>query len=574
MGRSSWQDYDKSAISPGGGIYSRSQKVVHLGEQARAMLGIATASPTPNEVMSAILKADADLLWFGGIGTYIRAPFETDADAGDRANDAVRITSAQVRAKVIGEGANLGVTQLGRIDFNLRGGRINSDAIDNSAGVNSSDLEVNIKIALGTLVRSGEMETEQRNVFLARMTDEVAELCLRNNYLQSLTISLVEREGAQMLADQSAFMAGLEAAGKLNRKVEYLPDAEALSERAAKGLALSRSELAVLLAYAKNTLYENLLTSVVPDDPYLAKELYRYFPDTLRSEYPQTIDGHRLRREVIATVLSNAMINRGGPSYVHRMTEATTADPAQVALAYAAARDSFDLQDLNAAIDALDTKVKGETQLALYEEVKSLLTQQTLWFLRNFNFDEGVSEVIGRYNARIGEIRAALSELLPDFVEQSVTSQAKGFVDGGTPTGLARRIAELSALTLATDIVLVSDRSGTDILDTARVFFALLGRFNLGRITEQSDDISLPDRFDRMALDRAISNLMRAQRDLTGLVLAAGDGPVGERLEHWSASRAAEIARVEQTLRETTEGELTVSRLAVAAGVLSDLARG
>ena len=573
MGRSSWQDYNTDLISKGGGIFPRASKTITLSEEAQDAIGLHKERVTPNEVMRAILKAKVDLLWFGGIGTYVRASSETNADADDKANDAIRITGKQIGAKVIGEGANLGITQRARIEFALNGGCVDTDAIHNSAGVNSSDLEVNIKIALGTLVRDGIWEIQDRNDFLVDMTDEVAELCLRNNYLQTLTLSLVQRRGMDEFTDLVGLMKSLEAAGDLDRAVEFLPDNIEAKERATAQKPLTRPEVSILLAYAKNTLYADLLNSTVPDDPYLGKELYRYFPSHLAGKQPQTIENHRLRREVIATVLANAMINRGGPAYIHKMTTATSADGAQVAFAYAAARDSFGLTDLNSAIDLQDNKITGAVQLDLYAEVQTLMVNQTLWFLRNVSFEPGLSSIVERYAAGVEEIRNGLGDLLPPYIAQSVADQAQGFEEGGTPPALAKRIAELSALTLASDIVLLAEQTGAPVLTAAEGYFAVLERFRLGRITEQSHTIKVTDHYDRMALDRALANVMRAQRDLSEDVLAAGDGPIAERMNAWDTNFAGEIARIEKMVTELTEGELTVSRLSVAAGLLSDLAR-
>ncbi len=573
MGRSSWQDYDRDLISKGGGVFSRSSKSIPLSPEMRKVLGLEREKATPNQIMSAILKARVDLLWFGGIGTYVRASTESNADADDKANDAIRITAPEVGAKAIGEGANLGITQLARIEFALGGGMVDTDAIDNSAGVNSSDLEVNIKIALGTLVRDGEMTLEERNEFLAEMTEEVAELCLRNNYLQTLCLSLTQRGGMDETADLFGLMQALEAEGELDRAVEFLPDESQVIDRLNSRTPLTRPETSILLAYAKNTLSAQLLASAVPDDPYLAKELYRYFPTRLAGQQPQTIENHRLRREVIATVLSNAMINRGGPAYVHKMTSATSADAAQVAFAYAAARDSFDLTTLNAAIDDLDNKITGDIQLYLYSEVQTLLVSQTLWFLRNVSFDTGLSQIIQLYAKGVEQVRKSLDGLLPPFIEQSIAEQTRVFEKGGAPEPLARRIAELSALTLATDITLLAQQTQTDVPLAAKGYFAVLERFRLGRITELSRHVQTTDHYDRMALDRALANVMRAQRDLSCDVLKASDGTIEQRVQAWAGALGGEINRIETMVTELTEGELTVSRLSVAAGLLSDLAR-
>jgi len=567
--RSSWQDYDKDKISKGGGVFPRSAKSIALSPEARKALGVAQASLTPAEVMTAILKAPVDLLWFGGIGTYVRASGESDAEAGDRANDAIRVAGADIRALVVGEGANLGVTQRGRIEYALRGGRINTDAIDNSAGVNSSDLEVNIKIAMGSVVRSGALYLDGRNAFLAGMTAEVAELCLRNNYLQTLALSLTERRGMAEFPDHRELMLALEREGHLSRAVEFLPTNAVLAERELTNRPLTRPELAVLLAYAKLTLYDELLASPVPDDAYLGRELYRYFPETLNTTYPEAVHGHRLRREVIATVLANAMINRGGPAYVRQMMDATSATAAEVAFAYAAARDAYGLPALNAEIDTQDGKMAGATQLALYAEVEALLRRESLWFLRNASFADGLEPLVGRYRAGVDELRGELPRLLPPLLKANVARKADGFREGGASKALAERIATLSILSFSTDIVFIAERNGVSPLAAARAFFGVLEVFDLGDVLLRARDLVLPDRFDRMALDRANANLWRALRDLTADVLAQGGDIAAYR-----AARADAVGRTGRAVADITQGELTVSRLSVAAGLLSDLASG
>ena len=571
--RSSWQDYDKSLISAGGGVFPRSLKAIPLSPQMRTVLGLAGEQATPAEVMSAILKAEADLLWFGGIGTYIRASLETDAEVGDRANDAIRVTAGQVRAKVVGEGANLGVTQRGRIEFALKGGRINTDAIDNSAGVNSSDLEVNIKIAVTPLTASGVLTQDERNAFLAGMTDEVAALCLRNNYLQGLALSLAQRPGAGELPDHRELIERLEARGLLDRAVEFLPSDAALEVRTASGKGLMRPELAVILAYAKLTLYADLLDGHSIDDAYLAGELFRYFPETLHKSYPDAVRSHRLRREVIATVLANAMINRGGPAYVSELTAATSASPGEVALAYAATRDVYGLTELNSMIDALDGSISGGVQLGLYAEVMSLLRQESLWFLRNADVTQGVTGLVQRHAAGVSALKAILPGALPASLAEGVTAREAELTGAGVPEALARAIALLPVVSYASDIVLVSERTGVRVEDGAAAFFGVVAAFDLWPVIAQGRALVLADRFDRMALDRALANLMRAQRDLTADVLRAADGPVDERLAVWHGRRQAGIARTAAAVAEMTQGEVTVSRLSVAAGLLADLAQ-
>ncbi|MBJ3785244.1 NAD-glutamate dehydrogenase [Devosia sediminis] len=564
--RSSWQDYEKGLISPGGGVFSRSLKAIPLSPEMQALLGLAKDAATPNEVMKAILGAEVDLLWFGGIGTYIKAADEEDAKVGDRANDAIRVTAEQVRAKVVGEGANLGVTQRGRIAYARQGGRINTDAIDNSAGVNSSDLEVNIKIALAPLVASGQLDMERRNAFLASMTEEVAALCLRNNYLQTLALSLAERSGVAELPDHRVLIEGLEERGLLDRAVEFLPSDAVLEARAAEGKGLTRPELAVILAYAKLTLNHDLLAGTAIDDPYLSGELFRYFPEKLHQTYPAAVEGHRLKREVIATVLANAMINRGGPAFVSELTAATSSSAGEVALAYAAVRDTYGLTALNTAIDRLDGTVPGAVQLALYAQVEALLRQEVLWFLRNGAVTDGLAALVERHRAGV-VLLAETKGLLPETQRLEVAERAGALTAHGVPAELAQRIGELPFLSHASDIVLVSERAGVDVIDAARAFFGVAGLFDLFRIIEQGRAIVLGDRFDRMALDRALANLMRALRDLTADVLAAGS------VEDFVLGRSVAVARAVDAVKDLTEGAITVSRLSVAAGLLADLAR-
>ncbi len=410
--RSSWQDYEKSLISAGGGVYPRSLKEITLSPQAQAAIGFAKAKATPHEVMNAILKAPADLLFFGGIGTYVRAATETDDAVGDRANDAIRVTGADLRCKVVGEGANLGMTQRGRIEAALHGVRLNTDAIDNSAGVNTSDIEVNIKIALARPVRDGRLVGNARNALLAEMTDDVAALVLRNNYLQPLSISLAERQGVGYLGFFSRLMQTLEGKNLLDRTVEYLPDDKEIDERRRRSVALTRPELAVLLAYAKLALKGELLESEVPNDPYLARELGRYFPGPIAEQFPDALTHHRLCREIIATQLANSIINRGGPQFVIRTEDQTGASAAKIAIAFAAVRDSYGMTALNTEIDSLDNKIAGGLQLDLYAAVQRLLRDRVVWFLRHIDLTKGLATLVTHYRDGIAAVDAALDGAL------------------------------------------------------------------------------------------------------------------------------------------------------------------
>jgi glutamate dehydrogenase len=572
--RSSWQDYDKELISEGGGIFPRSAKSITLSANVQRVLGLDKSQATPAEVMAAILKAEVGLLWFGGIGTYIRASTESDDQVGDRANDAIRIAGADVRAKVIGEGANLGCTQLGRVEAARNGVRLNTDAIDNAAGVNTSDVEVNIKIALSLPERDGRLGTDQRNRLLARMTDDVAQLVLRNNYLQPLALSLAERRGAADLGFARRLMQSLERQGRLDRPVEFLPDDAALSRLAQRGEGLTRPELAVLLAYAKLALKDELLASKVPDDPYLARELERYFPQTLRELFPEAIAAHRLRREIIATQLANAIINRGGPTSVTRLVDQTGADAPTIAAAYAATQDAFGLTELNDDIDALDGKISGALQIKLYADVQELLMSRIVWFIRHLDFiRDPLETIVGRYRSGIAEIEAALTHVMSAPAQHGWRERRDGLAGQGVPADLASRLAALQDLVAAPDIVIVAQRTGRSVTEIAATHFAVDELFQLGPLSGAARQIPVTDYFDRLALDRAIDALAAAHRKLTTEVVAEGT-PGAEAVAAWREARAAEIDRLRAAVDNIVASGLNLSKLMVAASLLDDLAKG
>ncbi len=570
--RSSWQDYDRALISQGGGVFSRSMKEITLSKEAQAALGFAKAKATPQEVIRAILAAPVDLLFFGGIGTYVRASSETDDAVGDRGNDPIRLTGAQLRVKVIGEGANLGMTQRGRIEAALRGIRLNTDAIDNSAGVNTSDVEVNLKIALARPMRDGRLSREGRNALLVEMTEDVAALVLRNNYLQPLAISLAERRGLEDLGFEQRLMQTLETAGELDRAVEFLPDDMEIAERRRRSQALTRPELAVLLAYAKLALNHELVHSSVPDDPYLGRELGRYFPKAVADRFPDALEHHRLRREIIATQLANSMINRGGPSLLVRIADQTGAAPASIAAAFAAVRDSFGMTALNGEIDALDNKVSGKLQLELYQAVQDLLLDRLVWFLRNVDLTQGLAAIVAHYRDGIAAVEAALDTALPEAATVARKARETALTKEGVPETLARRIATLPVLASAPDIVMVADRAGQNIAEVAATYFAAEAFFRLDHIANAARGIVISDYFDGLALDRALDSIGDAERRLTAAM--AGNGVAGTKaVEAWIAPRKAEVERIRMSVHEIANSGLTLSKLSVAASLLGDLVK-
>jgi glutamate dehydrogenase len=571
LSRSSWQDFDKAIISKGGGVFSRAAKDIRLSPQARELFGLGE-HVTPDDLVRAILKAPVDLVFFGGIGTFVRASGESDETVGDRANDGVRVAAKDLRCKVIGEGANLGMTQRGRIEAALQGIKLNSDAIGNSAGVNTSDMEVNIKIALSIPLRDGRLTMEGRNALLADMTDEVAELVLRNNYLQPLALSLAERRGMEDFGFLEQLIQTLENRGLLDRAVEYLPDDMQLAERRRRLQPFTRPELSVLLAYAKLSLHDQLLESTVPDDPYLARELGRYFPRAIAERYPDALEHHRLRREIIATHLANSMINRGGPSLIVRIADETGAAPSAIAHAFAAARDSYDMTSLNGAIDSLDNRISGTLQLALYAEIEDLLLDRLVWFLRNVDRAQGLAEVVSHYRQGIAAVSAALDEALsPDFAAAR-DARRQELIGASVPKEIAARMADLRVLGAAPDIVLVADRTGRPIDEVAATYFAAAAFFRLDRLTAAAAGMAVLDHFDRLALDCARDLIGDAERRLTAAMLATGKS--GTRaLEEWLAPQKGEVERVRLAVREIVGSGLTVSKFTVAASLLGDLAK-
>jgi glutamate dehydrogenase len=495
---------------------------------------------------------------------------ESDEAAGDRTNDGVRVAAKELRCKVIGEGANLAVTQRGRIEAAFHGVKLNSDAIDNSAGVNTSDMEVNIKIALSIPLRDGRLTMDGRNALLVQMTDEVAGLVLRNNYLQTLALSLAERRGMQDFGFLQRLIQSLETRGLLDRALEYLPDDMQLEERRRRMQPFSRPELAVLLAYAKLSLYEELLESAVPDDPYLGRELGRYFPRAIAEKYPDALEHHRLRREIIATQLANSMINRGGPSLIVRIADQTGASTAAIASAFAATRDSYDLTALNAAIDDLDNKVSGKLQLALYIDVQNLLLDRLVWFLRAVDFSKGLAEVVVHYRDGIAAVAVTLGESLSQELRTARDARRQELMAAGLPEALAARFADLRALVAAPDIVLVADRSRKPVNRVAATYFAVAAFFGMHRLT--GADIPAADYFDRLALDRARDVIGDAERKLTAVVLE-GEAWGAPAVEAWAAKHKAEADRVRSAIGAMASSGLTVSKLAVAASMLEDLTR-
>jgi glutamate dehydrogenase len=411
--RSSWADYDTKLISAGGGIWARSEKSIPISPQARAALGIAAQRLTPTELLSAILKAPVDLLYNGGIGTYVKASTETHADVGDRANDALRIDGRELRCKVVAEGGNLGFTQRGRIEAALAGVRLNTDAIDNSAGVDTSDHEVNIKILLGLAISDGEMTEKQRNALLAQMTDDVAMLVLRDNYFQAQALSVGARLAPGYLDQEARFIRFLEKTGNLNRAIEFLPAEDEIADRKARGAGLTTPERAVIFAYSKMWLFDEIMASDLPEDPWIGTALARYFPALLREKFGAYIPRHPLKREIVATHVLNSMVNRVGSTFVHRLSERTGARPAQVVRAYLAAREVLGDVAVWQQVEALDNKVPDAVQSEMLIEEGWLTARATTWFLRSRRLAEPLEQTLRRFSPAVQALRGGSSRRPP-----------------------------------------------------------------------------------------------------------------------------------------------------------------
>ena len=545
--RSSWSDYDAKLISKGGGVFARSVKSIALTQEIKTAFGLSVDHVTPAELIRAMLRAPVDLLWFGGIGTYVKASGESAADAGDRANDALRIDGKEIAARVVGEGANLGVTQRGRIEYALKGGRINSDAIDNSAGVDTSDHEVNLKILLNAVAAAGGLDRAGRDQQLAAMTDEVAALVLRDNYLQGEALSLAERQGVDVLDQQIRLMRSLERSGKLSRAIEFLPDDETLAARAASRIGLTRPELAVLLSYAKMTLDAELLPSALPDDPELVGDLLRYFPAPLVERYRPAIERHRLRREIIATFVANSVVNRAGITFASEMMEKSGRSAGDVAHAYAITRDAFALRPIWREIEALDNRVPAALQYDLMLGAARLVERATLWLLRS-GLPLDLRARLAQFGPGIAALGGGLAKILPASEATTLAGRVTSLVERGVPAALAARVARLDFLVSSGDIVRLAEESRRDLIEIGRTYFALGARFALDTLRQAAERLRPETSWQKMAIGALIDDFFQHQTELTRKAVegTAGADPLAEFL----SGHAAELAPLDALLAE------------------------
>jgi glutamate dehydrogenase len=580
--RSSWDDYDRKKISKGGGVFPRSQKEIPLTPQVRAVLDVEAETLTPAELINAILKAPAELLYLGGIGTYVKARQESNGEVGDKANDAIRVNGADLRVKVVGEGANLGLTQAGRIEFAGLGGRINTDAIDNSGGVDSSDHEVNIKILTGMLERTGELTRKKRDTLLRSMIDDVAAHVLGHNYDQTLALSLLEMDAVGELEPHARFMTELEQAGRLDRSVEGLPDAAAVAERMAAGRGLTRPELAVLLAYGKLELKRELVASHAPDDPFFERRLEGYFPKPLR-KWAEPMRRHRLRREIIATVVANDVINRCGPSFPSRLMAAAGCDVAAFIAGYEAAKAVLEVEPMWDRMDALDGKVPTGGQMALYRRTVAALRAATFWLARRaFREKLDVDGLIRRYGPGFKALKGLTPETVTAVEHASIEARVEQLVGLGAPADVAQQAAILQSLTTAADLVDLAEASSWPLPAVSRLYNATGSAFAFDRLRAAAGAYAVGDNFERTALRRLIEDMLAEQAQLTRAIMDfAGGQQAGESAQaardavsSWSALRheqARTACRVIEEI-EAAGGPWTFAKLTIANAALRELA--
>ena len=583
LGRGSWDRYDQELISAGGGVFPRTAKSITVTPQMRDRFGLTRGHITPNELITAMLKAETDLLWFGGIGTFIKSRDESQAEVGDKANDAVRIDGQALRCKVVGEGANLALTQLGRIEAARHGVRLNTDFIDNSGGVDTSDHEVNLKILLNRVVGEGDMTVKQRNTLLDAMTGEVADLVLRDNYLQSQALTMAVAEGPERLDQQIRFMKALEKAGQLDRAIENLPDDEDLTERLGRKEGLTRPEQAVLLAYGKITLYGDLLATALPEDPCLARDLALYFPEAVRQDYSPAIERHPLRREIVATSITNSMVNRVGATFMSEMGDKTGMGPTDIARAYIVVRDAFVLRDLWQDIEALDNRVDATQQIHMMLAIRRQIERGSGWVLRHCGEDINIGALIEHYRPGIQLLMDELDQLIHEEARAVLDARAAVLMQHGVPEPLARRIAALNVMAAGFDLIRVADHCRLGLRQVAPVYFQLGRRLGLAWLRDSAMRMPSASHWQKQAVAAIVDDLYALQSDLTVRVLEAaqacggGEEPLDPHavIEAWFERRRQPIERIDQLIAELRALDtVDLSMVAVANRRLRGLIAG
>ncbi|MCQ4125533.1 NAD-glutamate dehydrogenase [Rhodococcus erythropolis] len=574
--RSSWADYDKSLISEGGGIWDRTVKSVPIAESVRIALGLAegVTKLSPPELMQAILSAPVDLLWNGGIGTYVKASTETNAQVGDKSNDAVRVDGQDLRVKVIGEGGNLGVTALGRIEFSANGGHINTDAIDNSAGVDCSDHEVNIKILLDSLVRSQLLPTQERNPLLASMTDDVAALVLADNIAQNALLGISRVTAPQMLGVHRRQLTDLTKARGLDRKLEALPTDKEIERRLEAGVGLTSPELATLTAHVKLSLKDDLLATELPDNDFFAQQIPQYFPTAVRDRFETEIKAHPLRRQIVATMLVNEVIDNGGITYAYRLAEETGASSTDSIRAYAAVREVFALDEVWSRIRSAGVSAEIENELIV--ESCRLLDRASRWFLANRPQPIAVGAEVARYSAAYRATAPLVPGLLAGHQLDDLLVRAQSVIDRGAPEALALDVFRLLDVYCLLDIADIADIADHDITEVAELYYALDAHLGIDWLLSAVSGLERGDRWHSLARLALRDDLYSSLRQLTMEVLAGGEPGESpqEKIDEWESTNASRLSRARAALVEIFEsGTLDLATLSVAARQVRSMVR-
>ncbi|MDX1610104.1 MAG: NAD-glutamate dehydrogenase [Halofilum sp. (in: g-proteobacteria)] len=563
---SGWDQYNTDLISRGGGVWSRQEKRIKLSQAARDALGIEQEELNPFELMRAIVCAPVDLFWNGGIGTYVKGSDERDEEVGDRANRLIRVNGNDLRCRIVGEGGNLGLTQAGRVEYCLNGGAMHTDFIDNSAGVDCSDHEVNIKILLNAAVDSGELKPDARNKLLEQMTDEVAQLVLRNNYLQTQAISMMSAFTVPRLGTMAHFIAWLESRGVLDRQLEHLPDEEEIEERKAREVGLTRPELAVLLSYSKIMLFPQLLDSDVPEDPYLARELVQYFPEPLRETYHEQMRNHRLWREIIATQVTNYVINRMGATFVMRMQEDTSATPSEIARAFTIAREVFDANELWAKIEGLDNKVDASVQTDMLLRLWELLRHATRWLLNRPGHQLDIAEQVEAYRPGVQALVEHLEKSKVETWRGDMTRIANELEERGVPKQLAAHVAVTDALYPALDIVDIANELKRKVEKVGWIYARLGDHFGLKWLRSQIERLPVDGVWHANARGSLRDQLYEQHRALTVRVIRAKPKHDADAaVDAWLEENELDASRVHSMMTEMQR----VARLDYATGVVA-----
>ena len=571
--RSSWADYDPTLISPGGGVYPRTDKSIPIDPAVAAVLGLpdGTLKLTPNELIHAILLAPVDLLWNGGIGTYVKASTQTNADAGDKANDAVRADGIDLRARVVGEGGNLGLTQLGRVEYARNGGRINTDAIDNSAGVDTSDHEVNLKILLDRGVASGSITREERNQLLADATDDVAAHVLRDNYEQNVLLGMARKLSPALITVHQRVIDLLEASGELDRAIEFLPSDREIAAREAEGIGLVSPENAVLIAYSKITLMRHIEQTTLPDEPWFHRTLAGYFPPAIAERFADQLASHPLHREIITTVVVNDMINRSGTTFVHRAMEETGAEVAQITRAYSVVREIFGLEELWASIEALDNVVPVQAQNAGHQEIRRLIDRATRWFVDvRFPITDVAAE-IDRFGPTLAELSPRIASLVRGVELADIDAEKLRLNGLGLPPGLSAKLAELLSTFLLLDVVEIANASQHSAAEIAELHFALSDLFYVDEMLTSITGLPRDDRWATLARAAVRHDVYAALSTITTAVLRSTDDNLSanDRIQAWAAENSERVERARTTVRAGLDRDtVDLATLSVALRVM------